>query len=122
MLLELQVADLQVIPLHADIAAVDRASEALQQVLRDLEIQVARGIGIQAEELAVEVMWLLAYVHCEVNPNPRFCEYCTWKVRVLEQRVGAGQDGVALRNGGVLKMARANRWLDRAKECWDPIA
>ncbi len=55
LLLELQIADLHVVPLHADVAAVDGASESLQQVLRDLQIEIAGSVRIQAEHLAVEV-------------------------------------------------------------------
>ena len=49
LLLELQIGDLQIVLLHADIAAVHRRSEAVQQILRDLQIEIAAGIRIQAE-------------------------------------------------------------------------
>ena len=42
LLLELQVGHFQVVLLHADVAAVHRRSEPLQQVLRHLQIEVAR--------------------------------------------------------------------------------
>jgi len=41
LLAELQVADFDVVPLHADIARVHCRSEALQQVLRDLQVEIA---------------------------------------------------------------------------------
>ncbi len=51
----MQVGNLHVILLDADIPAVDGGSESLQQVLRHLKIQGARGVRIQAEELAVDM-------------------------------------------------------------------
>ena len=48
---ELQIGDLDVVLLHADVAPVHRRSETVQQVLRYLQIQVTRGVGIDAEKL-----------------------------------------------------------------------
>ncbi len=59
LLLELQIGDLQVVLLHPDVAPIHRASEALQQVLRDLQIQIAARVRIQIEEwLFTLVCWL----------------------------------------------------------------
>ena len=52
---ELQIGHLDIVLLHADIAPVHRRSETVQQILGDLQIQIARGVGIDAEERAVHV-------------------------------------------------------------------
>ena len=50
LLLELQIGDLQIVLLHADIAAIHRGAESVQQILRHLQIEIARRVRIQAEE------------------------------------------------------------------------
>ncbi len=54
LLLELQIGDFHVVLLHADVAAVHGAAEAVEQVLRDRKIEIAVGERIQAVIVAVE--------------------------------------------------------------------
>ena len=53
LLLKLQIRHFQIIFLHADIAAVHGAAKSVQQILRQLQIERATGIRIEAEESAV---------------------------------------------------------------------
>ena len=55
LLAELQIRHLDVVLLHADVAPIHGRSETVQQVLRDLQIEITGGVRIDVEERAVDV-------------------------------------------------------------------
>ena len=123
LLLELQIAHLHVISLHANVAAVHGASESLQQILRDLQIQIAGGIRIQGEQLAVEVKVAAGVSHLRGQSEVPILRVLRLKAaRALDQSGGAGQERIALRARWRAGNLRTRKTTDRARGCWDPTA
>ena len=59
---ELQIRDLDIVLLNTDIAPVHRRAQSVEQILRDLQIQIAGSIGIKAEKRAVHLGVLVVVV------------------------------------------------------------
>ena len=100
---ELQIRHLDIVLLHPDVAAVHRRSETVQQILCDLQIQVTRRVGIDAEERAVYVgvLVVIRELSAQTEVPSSGCILRLKGAGLLDQGGGSRQDGVALRAGGV---------------------
>ena len=105
LLLELQIADFQIVLLHADIAPVDGGAETVQQVLRDLQIEIAVGVRVQAEVTAVEPGMRAGIRELRIKAEDKILRVDRLVgADILDQRGGSRNDGVALRNAQVLEI------------------
>src|SRR6202030_2983294 len=95
----------QIVFLNADVTAVYRRTEAVEQVLIDLQIQVARRIRIQGELLAVYLGVLTGIGDLRTQAeNPVLRVLGLVRSNVLNQRCSSGQKSIAERRSHMLEI------------------
>ncbi len=105
LLLKLQIGDFDVVSLHPDIAAVYGGAEAVQQVLRNLEVDVAVGVRVEAEQIAVHRCMSAGESERRAHAKGEVLRILQLKSpHPFNQSVRAGKSRVAFRNRKVLEI------------------